>query len=99
MKAVEKLPRRNLAGHDGVGGTEIFEGAEHFPDLADENFALLVGSERGDELGGGFFFERDQTQGNPGAADGVRDKLRVDALAGDQGNGAGSVEIGRKKIG
>ena len=99
VKAVEKLPRRNLAGHDGVGGTEIFEGAEHFPDLADENFALLVGSERGDELGGGFFFERDQTQGNPGAADGVRDKLRVDALAGDQGNGAGSVEIGRKKIG
>lgn len=97
VKAAEKLPRGNLTGHDGVGGTEIFEGAEHFSDLADENFALLVGGEGGDELGAGFFFECDQTQGDPGAADGVGDELRVDALAGDQGNGAGSVKIGRKK--
>jgi hypothetical protein len=77
----------------------MFERAEHFSNLADEQRASLFGWKCGDELGAGFFFEGDQAHGNSGAANGLDDQLRVKPLAGDEHNGFRGVKVGGKKGG
>ena len=41
MEPFEQFARRNLAGHERAARAEIFERAEHFSNLPDEQCAAL----------------------------------------------------------
>ena len=77
----------------------MLKGLEHFAELADQQGAALVFRNRRDEIRAGLFGKRDQAQGNPGAAHGLRHQQGIKALTGDQHQRAGRIEIGGEKRG